>query len=689
MAYDSTFMDCYINMKEGILTIGNSCVERVWNLNSSVPIVMSLKNKLTLKEWIVDSDRAIWPIQEKGEAFRNTAILPEDKREYEIAVCVDDDLGISERFMKVEVLISCPAMKLKWVHVIYPGLPILRNYLEVQSSGVCNNSSDGMEDKAKEFGNLETCIETAVQDEYIDYLPLNSIHYKWKAVSFKDVTDHNNNLVKVEEGLLYKNEINKLQGNILFIKELLSEDGIFFIKEGPTPFAYQGGMQNDFCIQGNEIYTCGWGINVADLNNIYGAISTYGSAIALWSGDEEALYTLHKYHRAVHKFDNSRDAYVMSNTWGDRSKDGKVGGDFLLKELECAKRLGISFYQIDCGWQKGVTVNSISAGGVWEGYYENDPGFWEVDRNRFSRGLEPIVESADEKGINLGLWFSPDSARDFENWQKDADILITLFRKYGVTAFKLDGIKIRSKNGEEKFFSMMQKVVGESGGRVFFNLDTTAETRSGYFGRVQYGCIFLENRYTEWGNYYPHWTLRNLWMISKYYPTFRLQVEFLNVKRNANLYGNDILAPVHCGIEYSFAVTMFANPLAWMELSALDSESAGMLGKVIPVYRKHQDDILSGYILPIGEEPSGTSWTGFQSIKDGEKGYIIIIKEYNDENLHSFKLWGLAGKKVKLEAILGQRHDKIISVNVQGRADFELNGKFQYCLYRYTVEIDK
>ena len=51
---------------------------------------------------------------------------------------------------------------------------------------------------------------------------------------------------------------------------------------------------------------------------------------------------------------------------------------------------------------------------------------------------------------------------------------------------------------------------------------------SGYHYFAEYGNIFLENRYTDWGNYYPHHTLRNLWHLSRYVPPERLQIEDTN-----------------------------------------------------------------------------------------------------------------------------------------------------------------
>ena len=56
----------------------------------------------------------------------------------------------------------------------------------------------------------------------------------------------------------------------------------------------------------------------------------------------------------------------------------------------------------------------------------------------------------------------------------------------------------------------------------------TAGRRWGYHYGNEYGNIFLENRYTDWGNYHPHWTLRNLWMLARTVPPQNLQIEFLN-----------------------------------------------------------------------------------------------------------------------------------------------------------------
>lgn len=713
MKLEKTFEDCYATLDDTGFTIGNSRIERSWSLKGAVPQSLSLKNKDTGKEWFADKTPEGWlSAGEDAPAFIKTNVLSGKRTGTSAKTDTEDDLGFAAGHLIVEVELEYEQIRLKWRHIVYPRLPILRSRIlyERKTRAACGKSAqESGQDHRRSLGrnagqdpggdpgqnrggggnpgNPENTGTAAADpapsgnkpygDDYIDMFPSLPHHCKWKAVGFRDVTDRHNNLVSTEEGLFYGGEKASLSGNVLFVRDLLSEDGFMAIKEGPTPLAYQGDVSHDFEIFGNNIVTAGWGFGAEEWKGA-DALSTDGSAVVLWEGnEEEALTALQRYHRALHTYRPERDAFVMCNTWGDRSKSVTINEDFIKRELSIAKRLGISCYQIDYGWQEAA-----SQGGI-EGYYNANPNYWDINKKGFPGGFRPIVEAAENSNVDMGLWFSPDSSNDFCNWEKDAEVLTDLHKKYDIKAFKLDAVNIRSKKGEENLYRMMRKVVRETNGEVSLNLDITAQARSGYFGRTQYTSFFLENRYTDWHNYYPHWALRNLWMLSKYYPTFRLQVEFPNVNRNKGLYEGDPLAPSVCGIEYAFAVTMFSNPLAWMTLTGLDEESLKILEKVIPVYRKYQADILSGYILPIGEEPSGTSWTGFQSVTGEGKGYLLIIKELNDTSLHTYKLWKIKDQELRLRKLIGRGEDRIVKADGDGRANFYLEGKFQYSLYSY------
>ena len=255
-----------------------------------------------------------------------------------------------------------------------------------------------------------------------------------------------------------------------------------------------------------------------------------------------------------------------------------------------------------------------------------------------------------------------------------------------IRMFKIDGLTIGSKRAEENLRKFFDRVLADTGNAVMFNLDATASRRGGYHMFNEYGNIFLENRYTDWGNYYPYWTLRNLWQLSKYVPAERLQVEFLNKWRNADKYdAADPFAPARYSFDYLFVITLAAQPLAWMEASNLPEEAyatASLLKKYQPLQlRFHQ-----GVILPVGEEPSGRSWTGFQSIVSGTQGYLVVYREDNEQARGTIDTWLPEGKKVTFTPVMGSGRKFAAKVGTQGKVSFALNDKNSFALYQYEVK---
>jgi hypothetical protein len=394
------------------------------------------------------------------------------------------------------------------------------------------------------------------------------------------------------------------------------------------------------------------------------------------------LLSLRDYQERIRRRLPGRDEMVLMNTWGDRGQDTRIGEGFVLKELEAGARLGISHFQLDDGWQSGQTSNSAFAGGSLERIWD-DPAYWRPHPERFPNGLGLVVARSRELGIEPALWFNPSADGSYAHWRQDADTLIGLHRDHGIRTFKIDGVKIPDKKAEVNLRRMFDAVVEATGGEAVFNLDVTAGRRYGYHTFNEYGNIFLENRYTDWRNYYPHWTLRNLWQLCRYVPPQGLQIEFLNRWRNAANYGDDDpLAPARVPFDYCFAIAMVAQPLAWFEGSGLPEE-AFSLGEAVRVYREHQAALHGGRILPIGDEPSGTGWTGFQSIgPDG--GYVIVFRERTDEAERTIPLWDAKGRRLRFERVCGQGKDFDAREDGAGVV-FRLPEPFSYSLYRYGV----
>ncbi|MDE6449620.1 MAG: alpha-galactosidase, partial [Muribaculaceae bacterium] len=253
-----------------------------------------------------------------------------------------------------------------------------------------------------------------------------------------------------------------------------------------------------------------------------------------------------------------------------------------------------------------------------------------------------------------------------------------------IRMFKIDGLTVSSKTGEENLRRLFDRVLLDTGNEVMFNLDATASRRGGYHFFNEYGNIFLENRYTDWGNYYPYWTLRNLWMLSRYVPAERLQIEFLNKWRNTDKYTGDRFAPAGYDFGYLFAITMAGQPLAWMEASNLPDE-AFSIKPLVDAYRDVQHDFHRGTILPVGEEPSGRSWTGFQSIKNDREGYLLLYREDNDRSETMLETWLPGGVKVRLTPVLGNGRKMTVRTDSDGRIKVCLDKKNSYVMYKYNL----
>jgi hypothetical protein len=527
-----------------------------------------------------------------------------------------------------------------------------------------------------------------------DRFSVKGVHWFAKSVEFFDVTDRNNTLVR-EYNLLgyatskfnragYKHE-NQLRGNLLLLENGETEERIFILKEAPCSSVQLNYPGYDFTIVKGEVKVVGLGVIPSDLNDS-AWVKAYGSVVGISSTKDEfgVLSALKDYQKTKRIMLPGRDEMIMANTWGDLSKDSRVNEAFAFKELEAGYKLGITHLQLDDGWQAGRSGNSMFKGGSFENIWK-DNTYWQPHPERFPNGLEPIVKRGNQLGIEIGLWFNPDRTNSNANWEKDANILIGLYKKYGIHTFKIDGVDLPDKVAENNFRNFLDKISIETNYNVVFNLDVTAGRRGGYHYFNEYGNLFLENRFTDWRDYFPYTTLRNIWMLSKYVPTQNLQVEFLNNSRNAAKYGEDPFAPQNYSFDYCFAISLVAQPLAWFETSGLDKDVLEKGGLVIKKYREIMNDFHGGNIFPIGDEPNGRSWTGFQSIQNG-KGYMLVFREINNDSRSSIKTWLTEGKTVSFIPIIGKGKPFAATVGKGGELSFELPEKNSYALYSYSVK---
>ncbi|SDG75416.1 Melibiase [Pedobacter terrae] len=660
---------CYSRLDQDTLTIGNQFIERKFIWNKGNVITYSLSDKKGRKVWLNRLKSPDFYIQ-VGNATQNG--------HYEVSVRKDNAIHISSQ--ETIISFSIGSLDIKRIYRInaLSASIACETYLKGQLSGIAG----GQPANAADQKNIEFADDMKVNSSatVLDQLKLDGFHWQVKAVEFLDVTDWNNNLVLENKFIPYRKK--GYRGNLLFAHNQEKEAGFFFLKEAPASsvqLAYGG---QDFTTEFGHFAVNGLGLIARDIR-VDEWRKAYTVVLGVYSGKEfNQLQALRGYQKTIRRNEPQRDEMVMMNTWGDRSQDAKVNEKFSLLELEAAAKLGITHFQIDDGWQQGKSPNSALAKGSFKNIWDN-PNYWKPDMAKYPNGLSPVVKRGKTLGIEICLWFNPSIQQDYADWEKDASAMVGLYRMYGIRTFKIDGLSIPNKQSEINLTKMFNMVLSETENQAVFNLDATAGRRGGYHLFTEYGNIFLENRYTDWQNYYPYWTLRNLWQLSKYVAPEKLQIEFLNKWRNADKYGQDPFAPSSYTFEYLFAITMAAQPLAWFEGTGLPKEAL-QLGESIAKYKKVQHDFHQGTILPIGDEPSGKSWTGFQSIQK-DRGYFIVFRENTPDETGILETWLPEKVKIQLKPLLGRGKAMIQTAGRKGALKVALPAINDFVMYSYTI----
>ncbi len=459
-------------------------------------------------------------------------------------------------------------------------------------------------------------------------------HARLTQVELLDGTDQHNGLVHEREWLLHPNESLALRGNLFVVAEVHSCHETLIVKMLALPHARPVPSPADVRVTARP--------DGFDLHIVTGDPDETCETLHVMTHDGGALErarVLQQLQRALRPQTPAHQIpRAQSNTWGDRNRDACICDAFVRQEIAAAARLGLDVVQLDDGWQKGTTANSINAqthNGIWDDYWANDPDFWTPHPQRFPNGFAPLVELARAHNLTLGIWYSPDSSGDFKNFQRDADTLLALHRAHGVCHFKLDGIKIRSAAGRKNFDAFVAALLDGSRGAIVFDLDVTAEIRPGYFGAISAGVLFVENRYTDWHRYWPHHTLRNLWQLSRWIDPRRLRMEVLNPSRNAHLYAGDPLAPACYPPETVLATVLFCNPLFFCEVSNLPPACSDAWRELLKVWRARREEIFNATLLPVGDAPDGVAWTGFLA-HSPDVSHLLLFRELNSSPAFTF-----------------------------------------------------
>lgn len=487
-----------------------------------------------------------------------------------------------------------------------------------------------------------------------DSIPLSPMHIRVTSITLFDQTDIRNDLVKRNDWLMPSCQIAEtVATTALDVRDSATGDGLVFLRLAPMPISRPTDIP-DFVVSPSDrtVITLANGYPLAEL--------TYSG------GEAGRIRALQDLQRAIRPYRAGRDGIFLSNTWGDGNQDSRINANFLMKEVEAAADIGVDVIQVDDGWQRGRTANSKKKllPGIpkaWSDFRAVDPHFWDPDEERFPQGLAPLAAAAKAKGLVFGIWFGPDSSDDLKHWEEDADCLLDYYRKMDVRYFKIDSLHITTPLGFERNRKFFDKMLTESNSDMVFDLDCTAGIRPGYFGLMDIGPLFVENRYQRERDaraYRPHLTLRNLWTLSQVVDPVRLRMELMNPGKNQSGYAGDPLAPHLWPADALFAIAMVASPLGWMELSDVPQDVRAAWRPLISRWKRERAAMHGGTIYPVGQEPDGFAWTGFLSCaKDNASAYAILFRERSRDDEFSLELSGYlpSGVSFRKAEVIGGR----------------------------------
>lgn len=639
-----TFQDAFASYENHVLTIGNSCFKRVFDLSGRLLRTIGLYDgdgKICAGENPSDRDFYFY-----GDR------CPADEMFYEepvvSAVAVPHPMFDAPHLHVIVTLKEDrQQMILRRDFYVYPGLSALamrcRIYSPVYMAAVWNfrpTIRKHMQTISREGFVYEGCVDRITP--LPEFKPEQLVLYRGRT----DFTD--DQVIKLQVSG------SELNGNLLFLRR---SDGksLFFLQEAPPSEERRDLEEYDFRIgDDGSVFSCSWNLSPDELGNRF-EFRSARSILFLAEKREDELDLLQRYQML--RFP-APQVPPTANPWGDCS--GKfysaICEKYLLDEVRSTAECGAGIYLIDDSWQAGGVLGDITG----RNSLVDSEKFWKVRPELWNGDLLPLTEEAHRLGIGVGLWFAPASNVRYRDWKKMRKILLDFHFRCGIRFFKLDAMSLSSAESERNLELLMRSVCRASHGKIAFLIDLTGwGLRQGYFRFLEYGAVFLENRYTRLNTglgYHPERTWRNVWRLAEFNPLQKFQIEVpSDLELNYEFYRmkNETPPDVYPW-DYWIAITLFAKPLLWLAPSKLSAEKKALLNRFMTWQRNHTAELEQTQIRHFGPEPNGQSLSGLYTISG--KRLLLAFRELRSEadsvmvpSLLAEKKWNLIFGHGKLE----------------------------------------
>ncbi|MBE6363035.1 MAG: hypothetical protein E7054_05215 [Lentisphaerae bacterium] len=631
-----SFQDCFVNFDGCCLRLGNSCFVREFDLSKNLLHTVSMKK----------SDGTVIASESNAPSdfyFYGDRCTPEEMN-YQtpyVGACVVDRLYGTAPHLHVTVSLyeAFQQLTLRKDFYIYPELPALAMRCRIVSPvfplAVWNCRRpvrERYQSRARSGLVFEGCVDRI--NPVSGFVPT-------ECVEFRAQTDYN------DEQIIHHpyTENKTLNGNLFYLKNQ-DQSELFYFQEAPPSEERRDLEDYDFRMENGEVISASWNLNPGELGNRKEWRSPRHVLFCCENSDDGERF-LKEYLRRRY-LPERFPHYITVNPWGDCDFYEKVSEKFLLDEVEAASQCGAELYQADDAWQSGGVLVDIS------GYNKllSSKEFWQVNPALWQGDLTPVSVRCKEKTVDLSLWIAPFANVAYRDWKEMAEHCLELHQKYGVTAFKVDAINLVNSEAERNLELMLRTIRRRSKKQISFHFDVTAwGLRQGIYRFLEYGSVFLENRYTRIirkALYHPERTWRNFWRLSRY---ARIQEILCEVPSPVNIDHEMYRAkgetpPDVYSWEYWLAISLFAQMLMWFSPSQLPEDLRQTAARFTDWRKKHDREILSSEVRRFGSEPDGTVLGGLYTVSDSP--LLLALREKDSKESKIFVPCGNENTRWKL-----------------------------------------
>ena len=136
---------------------------------------------------------------------------------------------------------------------------------------------------------------------------------------------------------------------------------------------------------------------------------------------------------------------------------------------------------------------------------------------------------------------------------------------------------------------------------------------------------------------------------------------------------------------YCTAITLMSSPLFFCETHLYSPSARQEIKSVLDVYKTVRNDIFSGIVFPIGQQPDGTQWTGFECQTQHDTHYLTVFREaYNAQTNYCLTLNHLRGKTLSIKNLMTEETWRT-DINEKGELKLQIHQPADFLFLSYTI----